>query len=82
MRLRCFSVLGMAFLLAIGSFSANAKEVVPMLGGLLIDGYDFASDIGPKGSIAFDESTGEFAGAYNALKMPEGRRASPGSMTR
>ncbi len=75
MRLRCFSVWGTALLLAIGSVSVNAKEVVPMLGGLLIDGYDFQQDIGPKGSIAFDESTGEFTGSYTALKMPEGRRA-------
>ena len=55
--------------------TSQAKEVVPLLGGVLIDGYDFANDIGPKGSIAFDESTGEFVGAYNALKMPKGRRA-------
>ena len=54
---------------------ANAKEVVPMLGGVIIDGYDFGKDIGPKGSIAFDESKGEFVGYYNALKMPAGRRA-------
>jgi hypothetical protein len=63
--------------LALGCFSAmtSAKEVVPLLGGLLIDGYDFEGDIGPKGSIAFDEKTGEFVGTYNALKMPPGRRA-------
>jgi len=54
---------------------APAKEVVPMYGGLLIDGYDFAKDIGPKGSMAFDENSGEFVGAYNGLKMPPGRRA-------
>ena len=54
---------------------AVAKEVVPMLGGVIIDGYDFGTDLGPKGSIAFDESTGEFKGSYNGLKMPAGRRA-------
>jgi len=75
MRLRCFSVLGTVLLLAFGSVSVNAKEIVPMLGGLLIDGYDFKKDIGPKGSIVFDDSTGEFVGSYTALKMPEGRRA-------
>lgn len=53
----------------------SAKEVVPMLGGVIIDGYDYAADIGPKGSIAFDEKTGEFVGSYNALKMPAGRKA-------
>ena len=72
---RCFSAWGVALLLTLGSYTANAKEVVPMLGGLLIDGYDFGTDIGPKGSIAFDEETGTFTGAYNALKMPPGRRA-------
>ena len=46
-----------------------------MLGGVIIDGYDFATDIGPKGSVAFDETTGEFIGSYNGLKMPAGRKA-------
>jgi hypothetical protein len=55
--------------------ASTAKEVSPMYGGLLIDGYDFAKDIGPKGSIAFDEKTGEFVGSYTGLKMPPGRRA-------
>ncbi len=75
MRLRCFSLFGAALLLALGAVTAQAKEVVPMLGGVIIDGYDFGTDIGPKGSVAFDESTGEFVGAYNGLKMPAGRRA-------
>ncbi len=75
MRKSIVSVLGAAFLLALGLGSAQAKEVVPMYGGVIIDGYDFGTDIGPKGSVAFDESTGEFIGAYNGLKMPEGRRA-------
>ena len=46
-----------------------------MYGGLLIDGYDFKKDIGPKGSIAFDEKSGQFRGSYTGLKMPPGRRA-------
>jgi len=72
---RYFSVVCATLFLTLGSFTASAKEVVPMLGGVLIDGYDFGADIGPKGSIAFDESTGEFVGFYNGMKMPEGRRA-------
>ena len=72
---RNLSRWGMAIALAALTATAQAKEVVPLLGGLLIDGYDFANDIGPKGSIAFDETTGEFSGTYNALKMPAGRRA-------
>ena len=75
MRSRIHSLLGVAFALVVLTTAASAKEVVPLLGGLLIDGYDFQTDIGPKGSIAFDEKTGEFIGAYNALKMPPGRRA-------
>ena len=57
------------------SIGVNGKEVSPMLGGVIIDGYDFKNDIGPKGSIAFDKDKGEFVGYYNALKMPAGRRA-------
>jgi hypothetical protein len=53
----------------------QAKEVLPMLGGVIIEGYDYAKDIGPKGSIAYDENTNEFGGSYNALKMPAGRCA-------
>ena len=75
MRKSYFSTFGVILLLALGSSLASAKEVVPMLGGVIIDGYNFKKDIGPKGSVAFDESTGEFIGAYNGLKMPKGRRA-------
>ena len=46
-----------------------------MLGGVIIEGYDYAKDIGPKGTIAYDEGTNEFIGSYNGLKMPAGRRA-------
>jgi len=67
MRSRIHSLLGVAVALVVLATGASAKEVVPLLGGLLIDGYDFQNDIGPKGSIAFDEKTGEFIGAYNAL---------------
>ena len=67
--------IGSALVLAAFAVAAPAKEVAPMFGAVLIDGYDFKTDIGPKGSIAFDESTGEFAGTYNELKMPKGRRA-------
>jgi len=45
MRKRFFSTLGAALLLSLGSFTASAKEVVPMLGGVLIDGYDFGTDL-------------------------------------
>ncbi len=72
---RRLSVLGAAVALMAFAIIAPAKEVTPLYGGVLIDGYDFANDIGPKGSIAFDEKSGEFVGAYNALKMPPGRRA-------
>ena len=54
---------------------AQAKDVVPLYGGLIIDGYDFGNDIGPKGSITFDAASGEFVGSYNGLKMPPGRRS-------
>ena len=75
MRKRIYSIVGAVLATVVLSTAAHAKEVVPMLGGLLIDGYDFANDIGPKGSIAFHAETGEFVGSYNALKMPPGRHA-------
>jgi len=67
-----------ALLAAIASLLAggvNAQQVQPMLGGVLIDGYDFAKDIGPKGTIAYDKEKKRFTGSYNGLKMPPGRRA-------
>ncbi len=67
--------LAAAFGMALAMPAVEAKEVVPMYGGLLIDGYDFANDIGPKGSMAYDEQTNEFVGSYTGLKMPPGRRA-------
>ena len=75
MRLRSLSCWGIAAALLALAGVTQAKEVVPMLGGVIIDGYDFGKDIGPKGSIAFDEKSGKFVGKYNALKMPEGRQA-------
>lgn len=75
MRNRICAMVGAAVAAIVLSTAVHAKEVVPLLGGLLIDGYDFAKDIGPKGSIAFDEEKGEFVGSYAALKMPPGRRA-------
>lgn len=54
---------------------AAAGEVEPMYGGLLIDGYNYGKDIGPKGSIRFDKDKGAFIGYYTGLKMPKGRRA-------
>jgi hypothetical protein len=75
MRLRNLSLAGAAVALMAVAVGVPAKEVVPMIGGVIIDGYEFGKDIGPKGSIAFDEEKGEFVGYYNALKMPPGRRA-------
>ena len=72
MRTRFFSTIAV-LLLAFGSSAANSKEVVQMLGGVLIDGYDFGTDIGPKGSASIDN--GKMIGAYNGLKMPQGRKA-------
>ena len=50
-------------------------QVTPMFGGMLIDGYDFRKDTGPKGSLAFNKDKGEFHGSYTGLKMPPGRSA-------
>ena len=75
MRIRSFTKWGAVILLALGSWTANAKDVIPMLGSVLTEGYDLKKDIGPKGSIAFDAAKGQFTGTYTALKMPPGRRA-------
>lgn len=53
----------------------QAQTVEPMFGGVIIDGYDFGKDIGPKGSILFDLNGGRITGYYNGLKMPPGKRA-------
>lgn len=54
---------------------ALADEILPMMGGVLIDGYDFNKDIGPKGSFIYDSAKNELRGKYVGLKMPAGRRA-------
>lgn len=73
---RCkLSLAGALVALSVLAVGAHAKEVVPLMGGVIIDGYDFGKDIGPKGSIAFDEKKGEFVGHYNGLKMPKGRHS-------
>ena len=75
MRYRNLCRWGFVIALAVFATASMGKEVAPMYGGLLIDGYDFGNDIGPKGSIVFDAASGEFVGAYNGLKMPAGRRS-------
>ena len=75
MKLRVSWVAAIALALGLPLAGVQAKQVVPMLGGVIIEGYDFGKDLGPKGSIAYDESTNEFVGSYNGLKMPAGRRA-------
>ena len=75
MRMRKLSFLGTVVALMALAVGVPAKEVVPLMGGVIIDGYDFGKDIGPKGSIAFDEKKGQFVGKYNALKLPKGRHA-------
>ncbi len=62
-------------LLVCAAMSAQAGGVQPMYGSSLIDGYEFGKDIGPKGSIRYDEKNNEFVGYYTGLKMPAGRRA-------
>jgi hypothetical protein len=56
---------------------AKAKDVdiEPMYGGVMIDGYDFAADQHPGGSVRYDAQLNEFRGHYVGLKMPAGRRA-------
>ena len=69
-------LLSLLWCLILGTSPAFAEgEVEPMYGGVIIDGYDFSQDIGPKGSIRYVEERNEFRGYYNALKMPPGRRA-------
>ena len=68
-------LLVMTSFLVFGGRYSHAKDVRPMFGGTLIDGYDFANDRGPKGSIAYDAETNQFKGSYTGVKMPEGRRA-------
>ena len=53
----------------------SAKEIMPMFGGVLIDGYDLSKDTGPKGTLSYNPETNEFKGSYRGLKMPAERRA-------
>ena len=66
-------VCGLVF--TVQSQMGGKNEVQPMYGSLLIDGYDFKNDVGPKGTIIYDEDKNEFRGTYIGLKMPQGRRA-------
>ncbi|MCZ6679469.1 MAG: hypothetical protein O7E52_19740 [Candidatus Poribacteria bacterium] len=63
------------YALTVGSQTGQKHEVQQMYGSLLIDGYDFKKDIGPKGTIIYDEEKNEFRGTYIGLKMPQGRRS-------
>ena len=64
---------GIAF--TVQSQTRKKYEVQPMSGSLLIDGYDFKSDVGPKATILYDIDKNEFRGTYIGLRMPPGRRA-------
>lgn len=72
--LACIAVI---FISASGiyTYAAGESKVQPMYGSLLIDGYDFKNDVGPKGTIIYDPEKNEFRGTYIGLKMPEGRRS-------
>ena len=68
-------LLAMIGMLILAGSAAHAKDVTPLYGGVIIDGYDYANDAGPKGSLAYDADKNEFVGSYIGLKMPAGRRA-------
>jgi hypothetical protein len=68
------TVVIFALALTLGA-PAVAKEIMPMYGGVLIDGYDFGKDTGPKGTLSYNPETNEFRGSYRGLKMPPDRRA-------
>lgn len=68
------AVLMLSFL-AVQATENAAENVEPMFGGVLIDGYNFGKDIGPKGTIIYHKNANEFTGTYNGLKMPAGKRA-------
>ena len=75
MRTVVFTAVWLAAAAALLTATAQAQLVQPMFGGVLIDGYDFGKDIGPKGTIVYNKKTNQFKGSYNGLKMPPGRRA-------
>ncbi len=68
-------LLAMIGVLILAGTVAQAKDVTPLYGGVIIDGYDYGNDAGPKGSIAYDADKNQFSGSYIGLKMPAGRRA-------
>ena len=72
--LTCIAVTLIA---AFGAFNYadGESKVQPMFGSLLIDGYDFKNDVGPKGTIIYDPEKNEFRGTYIGLKMPAGRKS-------
>lgn len=53
---------------------ATAKEIMPMFGGVLIDGYNMSKDTGPKGTLSYNPETNQFTGRYRGLKTPSDRR--------
>ena len=57
------------------NYADGESKVQPMYGSLLIDGYDFKNDVGPKGTIIYDPEKNEFRGSYIGLKMPKGRKS-------
>lgn len=75
MKTVAFTVLWLAAAATLFATGAWAQEVRPMIGGVIIDGYDFGKDIGPKGTIVYNKERNQFKGSYNGLKMPPGRRA-------
>ena len=72
--LTCIAVI---FIATFGThnYADGESKVQPMYGSLLIDGYDFKNDVGPKGTIIFDPEKNEFRGSYIGLKMPAGRKS-------
>lgn len=72
--IQVFALQGAVLMLSFLAVQA-AENVEPMFGGVLIDGYNFGKDIGPKGTIIYHENANEFTGTYNGLKMPAGKRA-------
>ena len=72
--LSCVAVI---FIAAFGTHNHadGESKVQPMYGSLLIDGYDFKNDVGPKGTIIYDPEKNEFRGSYIGLKMPAGRKS-------
>lgn len=76
MNLMIKSAFVLALALPLASAGVFAKNIWPMYGGLLIDGYNMqAMPTGPKGSIAYDAKKNVFKGSYTGLQLPKGRGA-------